>query len=534
MAFWFVAMSRRSTPSSLATLATDVIATIVLPAVQDSIPPEGVDGLPEDQNPFANLGPAVTQYLIEQLLRKRGQYNLTCLQLEILLCRGGVKKLDLFLTSEFLARREAMWFHRMFSCIGRLGESLVDLSLEFYLTCNNEELCSMLSKLPNLRYFLVAFENLSDRVLETLGHRCRHLKKLILCETPQVTDAGFRALVSEAGTEGCLNLNFISAEGAPIGVTVSSVVYLLERLLLLEALHLPHLNKALVVLNEIKPPGYRLALREYKDVNVFVVQTSVRPTMREFLFKTVELCPKLSTVEVEVKTSDDISPLRLLTGLSNFSVRTSEPTSEWFFYTQLEPVLQEAGAKLTSLKLVMPDVDLTAVDTACPYIKTLHFASLNMCWRRSGIKGREKPFSDLDTLHLDPEGPHSIKVRDLNQLFADSVGLRNLTLGSCDSFDDMFLMDALQKGLFRNLARIEFHNLGKVTILGIQQMVLLDEHLESLTLKDCTALSADDLAFLTGSSYMLKFQLKVPSGFNSPEHDQESVPVESGERFRSY
>ncbi|XP_075531906.1 uncharacterized protein LOC142564675 [Dermacentor variabilis] len=507
-------MSRRCRPSSLEALATDVIVARVLPALERVVLAQADgscvdDALPEGHNPFATCKPAIIESLIEKLQKKRGHLNLTSLQFEILLCRAGVKKLDLFLTSEFLARKDALRFPRMFRRISTFGAELTDLSLEFYLTCNNDELCAMLATLPNLRHFLVAFENLSDRALETLGDKCPQLQKLTLCETPQVTDAGLRSLVDETGTRGCRHLVYISIEGAPVGVTVRSVVYLLEKLPHLEAIHLPSLDKALVVLNEIKPPDFKLALREYKDVNVFSVQTSVRPTMREFLAKSIELCPRLQAIDIEVKTSDDISPLRLLVGLTELSIRTAESTSEWFFYTQLEPVLQEAGLRLTSLKLVMPDVDLAAVDAACPSIKTLQLIAINMCWKRNGVKVRDQPFGELEALFLDPESPHSMKPRDLGLLFNESYALKELVLGCCDSFDDVFVMEALQRGLFRHLTRLELHNQRKVGILGIQQLVLLDEVLESLTLKDCTALSADDLAFLTGSACALNFQLKV-------------------------
>ncbi|KAL3216508.1 hypothetical protein MRX96_033009 [Rhipicephalus microplus] len=448
-------MSRRSRPSTLEALATDVIV----------------------------VQPSIIESLIEKLQKKRGHLNLTGLQFEILLCRAGVKKLDLFLTSEFLARKDALRFSRMFRRISTFGAELTDLSLEFYLTCHNDELCAMLATLPNLRHFLVAFENLSDRVLETLGEMCPQLQKLTLCETPQITDAGLRSLVDETGTRGCRHLVYISIEGAPVGVTVRSVVYLLEKLPHLEAIHLPSLDKALV--------------------------TSVRPTMREFLAKSIELCPRLQAIDIEVKTSDDISPLRLLVGLTELSIRTAESTSEWFFYTQLEPVLQEAGLGLTSLKLAMPDVDLAAVDAACPSIKTLQLIAINMCWRRNGVKLRDQPFGDLEALFLDPESPHSIKPRDLALLLYGSYALKEFVLGCCDCFDDVFVMECLQRGLFRNLTRLELHNQRTVGILGIQQLVLLDEVLESLTLKDCTALNADDLAFLTGSACALNFQLKV-------------------------
>ncbi|KAH9369332.1 hypothetical protein HPB48_018347 [Haemaphysalis longicornis] len=397
----------------------------------------------------------------------------------------------------------------MFRRIGQFGAELTELSLEFYLTCSNDELCAMLASLPNLRHFLVAFENLSDRVLETLSDKCPQLQKLTLCETPQVTDAGLRSLVDETGTRGCCHLTFISIEGAPVGVTVKSVVYLLEKLPHLESVHLPSLDKALVILNEIKPRDFKLALREYKDVAVFAAQTSVRPTMHEFLAKSIDLCPRLQAIDIEVKTSDDISPLRLLPGLTELSIRTAESTSEWFFYTQLEPVLQEAGSTLVSLKLTMPDVDLPAVDAACPCIRTLQLIAINMCWRRNGVKVRDQPFCDLEVLYLDPETPHSMKSRDLALLFNECYGLKELVLGSCDCFDDIFVMDALQRGLFRNLTRIELHSQSKVSILGIQQLVLLDEALESLMLRGCTTLSTDDLAFLTGSAYALKFQLKI-------------------------
>ncbi|CAN7995531.1 unnamed protein product [Ixodes hexagonus] len=503
------AMSRRFTPPSLGDLAMDVVATIVLPAVEERVPPEGIAGLPEHLNPFVTCAAPLLEHLIEQVQRKREPHTLNCLQFEILMCRGGITKLDLFLTSEFLESREPSRFERMFSRIGRYGSQIEDLSLEYYMTCSNEELCAMLSKLPNLRHFLVAFDNLSDKVLETLGQSCEQLHRLTLCETPHVTDVGFRALIDETGTRGCRNLSFISVEGAPMGVTVKSVVYLLERLPNLEAINLPALDKALVVLNEIKPADFRLELREYKDINAFAVQTSVRPTRREFLSKAIELCPKLRAIDIDVKTSDDISPLRLLTGLTELTIRTSESTSEWFFYTQLEPVLQEAGVKLSTLKLAMPDVDLAAIDTACPNIRTLQLVSINMCWRRNGIKLREQPFSDLEALFVHPESAHSLKSRDLYLLFNFSFGIKDLAIGLCDCFDDIFLMDALQRGLMRKLNRIEFHSMRKISILGIQQLVLLDELLESLTLKDCTALSADDLAFLTGSSYTLNFDLKV-------------------------
>ncbi|XP_040355735.1 uncharacterized protein LOC121046083 [Ixodes scapularis] len=504
-----LAMSRRFTPPSLGELATNVVATVILPAVEECVPPEGIDGLPERMNPFITCAAPLLEHLIEQVQRKRGPHSLSCLQFEILLCRGGVTRLDLFLTSEFLESREPSRFERIFSRIGRYGSQLVDLSLEFYMTCSNEELCAMLSKLPNLRHFLVAFENLTDKVLETLGQSCEQLHRLTLCETPQITDVGLRSLVDEAGSRGCLNLSFISVEGAPVGVTVKSIVYLLERLPNLEAINLPSLDKALVVLNEIKPTDFRLSLREYKDINAFAVQTSVRPTRREFLSKAVELCPRLRAIEIEVKTTDDISPLRLLTGLAELTIRTSESTSEWFFYTQLEPVLQEAGIKMSVLKLAMPDVDLAAIDTACPNIRMLQLVSVNMCWRRNGIKVREQPFSELEVLFVHPESTHSLKTRDLCLLFNCSYGIKDLAIGLCDCFDDIFLMDALQRGLLRNLNRIEFHSMRKISILGIQQLVLLDELLESLTLKDCTALSPDDLAFLTGSSYTLNFDLKV-------------------------
>lgn len=507
-------MSRRSRPPTLEALATDVIVAKVLPALERVVLDQpddcSVDGaLSDGRNPFVACKPAIIESLIEKIQKKKGHLNLTSLQFEILLCRAGVKKLDLFLTSEFLARKDALRFSRMFRRISTFGAELTDLSLEFYLACNNDELCSMLATLPNLRHFLVAFENLSDRVLETLGEKCPQLQKLTLCETPQVTDAGLRSLVDETGTRGCRHLVYISIEGAPVGVTVRSVVYLLEKLPHLEAIHLPSLDKALVVLNEIKPPDFKLALREYKDVNLFAVQTSVRPTMREFLAKSIELCPRLQAIDIEVKTSDDISPLRLLPGMTELSIRTAESTSEWFFYTQLEPVLQEAGLSLTSLKLAMPDVDLAAVDAACPSIKTLQLIAINMCWRRNGVKVRDQPFGDLEALFLDPESPHSMKPRDLGILFNESYSLKELVLGCCDCFDDVFVMESLQKGLFRNLTRLELHNQRKLGILGIQQLVLLDEVLESLTLKDCTALSADDLAFLTGSACSLNFQLKV-------------------------
>ncbi|KAH7939697.1 hypothetical protein HPB52_016130 [Rhipicephalus sanguineus] len=429
-------MSRRSRPSTLETLATDVVVAQVLPALERVVlaQPDGggnVDeALCEGRNPFVSCKPAIIESLIEKIQKKRGHLNLTSLQLEILLCRAGVKKLDLFLTSEFLARKDALRFPRMFRRISTFGAELTDLSLEFYLTCNNDELCAMLATLPNLRHFLVAFENLSDRVLETLGEKCPQLQKLTLCETPQ-------------------------------------------------------------------------------DVNVFTVQTSVRPTMREFLAKSIELCPRLQAIDIEVKTSDDISPLRLLAGLTELSIRTSESTSEWFFYTQLEPVLQEAGLQLTSLKLAMPDVDLAAVDAACPSIKTLQLIAINMCWRRNGVKLRDQPFGDLEALFLDPESPHSMKSRDLGLLLNGSYTLKELVLGCCDCFDDVFVMESLQRGLFRNLTRLELHNQRTVGILGIQQLVLLDEVLESLTLKECTALSTDDLAFLTGTACALNFQLKV-------------------------
>lgn len=506
-------MSRRSRVPSLESLATDVLAVEVLPAIERAVPPEGIDALPDGRNPFAVCKPAIIESLVDKFQRLRGHLNLTCLQFEILLCRTGVKKLDLFLTSEFMARKDATRFGRIFRRIGQFGAELTELSLEFYLTCSNEELCAMLASLPNLRHFLVAFENLSDRVLETLGEKCPQLQKLTLCETPQITDAGLRSLVDETGTRGCCHLTYISVEGAPVGVTVKSVVYLLEKLPHLEAIHLPSLDKALVVLNEIKPPEFKLALREYKDSTVFAVQTSVqtsvRPTMHEFLAKSIDLCPRLQSIEIEVKTSDDISPLRLLPGLTELSIRTSESTSEWFFYTQLEPVLQEAGSKLLSLKLIMPDVDLAAVDTACPGIRSLQLMGINMCWRRNDVKVRDQPFCDLEAVYLDPETPHSMKPRDLALLFNECYGLKELVLGCCDCFDDIFVMDALQRGLFRSLTRVELHNQQKVSILGIQQLVLLDEALESLMLRNCKTLSTDDLAFLTGSAYALKFQLKI-------------------------
>ncbi|KAK8757730.1 hypothetical protein V5799_004634 [Amblyomma americanum] len=102
-------MSRRCRPSSLEALATDVIVAQVLPVLEGAVAPEGADALAAaGKNPFVACKPAIIETLIEKIQRKRGHLNLSCVQFEILFCRSGVKKLDLFLTSEFLARKDAL------------------------------------------------------------------------------------------------------------------------------------------------------------------------------------------------------------------------------------------------------------------------------------------------------------------------------------------------------------------------------------------------------------------------------------------
>ncbi|KAG0423939.1 hypothetical protein HPB47_000299 [Ixodes persulcatus] len=344
----------------------------------------------------------------------------------------------------------------LLSQISMHGKQLLELSLVGAVHQDDSTLVAALCELPRLRRLSLCLNNVTDRVVSVIAQHCTDLVELRF-SGQRTTDQSLYLLAA------CKQLRCLLVESDltfESHITVSSSYRILEELPQLRSLKMPFLTEALLLF----PDTWRLALTHYTE-------RGLSPLLRcSTAFEhIVKVCPRLTKVSLVLTGLETITPLRHLEALNDLTLRVTSFSSDMFFKTQVEPVLQEVGCNVRMLTLSLPEVDIGAIS------------------RRGS--------ASCQRLKFFPHEVNSMTSGELFEMLKHAGDLIEACLGWCQ-LTDAALGTLVSSGTFAKLREFELNEVDCITGVGLEDLVTTPSDLTSLTVFGCDGVSRTDIEHL--------------------------------------
>ena len=380
---------------------------------------------------------------------------------------------------------------------------------------------------------------LNDTDLSLIGANGQNLKLLNICDSKDVSEAGFYCLFLPQNLDGqpdssyghCKHLEYLDIRGTEIPEGAISRIYLLHQTKFTKCLVD---NQYMLMLEIIRQlcSNDNDDLEDYHDsivVNMAQTMASMAPKLhidelclqnypltlkygnkRMFLAPQLEIAlvmasnVKKVTLCLQLEKNNSIQDLKLLGSLKNITnldiTLHDEPSSEevqlasTIFTEELIPIFLSIGHQLTYLRLSgLIGVDAGIIINYCPNLEKLYLEhngwtdnpiTINLCNIKSNY-----PLKSFRMWNFDFCLPH---------VFIKFLGyctmLNDLSILGLDSFNDELMEEICELNPFHHLVNLELFRLDELTIESFEESILKNPcvPLKRVTLNHCREITKAD------------------------------------------